>query len=259
MVNKREIDKNAVGYKIHRRRKDLNMTVKQLADQTDLETVWLIQLERGEIDLPVDAGVMYRIAEALDTTIADLYGLPIRIRMPKVYNKRKRLEPKPLDAVYVGRPSKWGNPFRVGRDGNREEVIGLFEAYAMKRLQKEPDWLDELKGKDLVCWCFPEACHADVLLRLANDTSRAFVIRSNKVNSHGFRIVLCKGDMREDGTIQLTFTGNKIINADTGQRERVDLREKYDSMDALLADLETQDVRNIYWQDTKEYEKVQHE
>ena len=41
------------------------------------ETAWLIQLERSEIDLPVDAEVMLRIAEALETTIADLYGLPI--------------------------------------------------------------------------------------------------------------------------------------------------------------------------------------
>ena len=77
MVKKREIDETAVGYKIYRRRKDLKMTVKQLADETNIETAWLIQLERDEIDLPVDADVMLRIAEALDTTLADLYGLPI--------------------------------------------------------------------------------------------------------------------------------------------------------------------------------------
>ena len=78
MVKKREIDKNSVGYKIYRQRKDLGLTVKNLADETELETAWLIALERGEIDLPVDASVMLRVAEALDTTIADLYGLPIR-------------------------------------------------------------------------------------------------------------------------------------------------------------------------------------
>ena len=81
MVKKREIDKNSVGYKIYRQRKDLGLTVKQLADETELPVLWLIQLERGEIDLPVDADVMLRIAEALDTTIADLYGLPIRVRV----------------------------------------------------------------------------------------------------------------------------------------------------------------------------------
>lgn len=77
MVKKREIDKNSLGYKIYKRRKTLNMTVKQLSEKTDLETAWLIQLERDEIDLPVDAKIMLRIAEALKTTIADLYGLPI--------------------------------------------------------------------------------------------------------------------------------------------------------------------------------------
>ena len=91
--------------------------------------------------------------------------------MPRVYNKRNRLEVKPLEvSVYVGRGrgSRWGNPFREGRDGTREEVIAKFEAYALERLEREPNWLDPLKGKDLVCWCAPKPCHADVLLRLAN-------------------------------------------------------------------------------------------
>ena len=90
--------------------------------------------------------------------------------MTKVYNQRKRLEPKPLDAVYVGRGrgSHWGNPYREGRDGTRNEVIAKFEAYAIKRLKREPNWLDPLKGKDLICWCAPKPCHADVLLRLSN-------------------------------------------------------------------------------------------
>ena len=90
--------------------------------------------------------------------------------MPKVYNQRKRLESKPLDAVYVGRGrgSRWGNPFREGVDGTREEAITKFETYAIKRLEREPNWLDPLKGKDLICWCAPKSCHADVLLRLAN-------------------------------------------------------------------------------------------
>ena len=88
--------------------------------------------------------------------------------MPKVYNKRKRLEVKPLDAIYVGRPTQWGNPFRAGKDGTLAEVVAKFEAYAVERLAREPDWLEPLKGKSLICWCAPLACHADVLLRLAN-------------------------------------------------------------------------------------------
>ena len=90
MVKKREIDETAVGTRIYRRRKALKMTVKQLADNSDVETTWLIELERGEIDLPVDASVMLRVAEALDTTIADLYGLPIRVRISETERTNKR-------------------------------------------------------------------------------------------------------------------------------------------------------------------------
>lgn len=86
---------------------------------------------------------------------------------PKVYSKRDSVYPQ--DAIYVGRPSKWGNPFSIGRDGTREEVIAKYrqrvEAFD-NTLRKE--WLSPLVGKDLLCWCAPEACHADVLLELAN-------------------------------------------------------------------------------------------
>ena len=78
MRKKRKIDKTAVGKEIAKQRRDVGITIVQLADKAKLYPAWLIQLERGEIDLPVDASVMYRIAEALDTTIADLYNLPVR-------------------------------------------------------------------------------------------------------------------------------------------------------------------------------------
>lgn len=84
----------------------------------------------------------------------------------KVLNKRT--DNIPSDAIYVGRPSKWGNPFKIGKDGNRAQVITAYMSYCSLRLQSEPHWLDELKGKDLVCWCSPLPCHADVLLELAN-------------------------------------------------------------------------------------------
>ena len=254
---KREIDKKAVGSEISRRRKALDLTVEQLAEETKLDTAWLIQLERGEIDLPVDASVMLRIAEALDTTIADLYDLPIRVRVPNVYNRRHT---HPADAIYVGRGSDWGNLYRIGEDGTREEVIEKFEkVYVPAILKKIPDWLEPLRGKDLVCWCFPKACHADVLLKLANaepENVRPFAIRSNQVNQDGFRICLCEGKMREDGTIYLTWTGNKIINLATGKRDRVQLQDEYASMDALLAALAGENVRSIVWQDTKEYQYI---
>ena len=85
--------------------------------------------------------------------------------MPRVLNKRT--DKIPPDAVYVGRPTKWGNPFVIGEDGNREEVVGRYEYWIERQLQLM-DELPELKGKDLVCWCSPLPCHADVLMELAN-------------------------------------------------------------------------------------------
>lgn len=88
--------------------------------------------------------------------------------MPSVLNKSKmKRSPRPGAAIYIGRPSIWGNPFVVGMHGTREEVIAKYE----KRLCADPALLarlPELEGKDLVCWCAPLPCHGDVLIRLAN-------------------------------------------------------------------------------------------
>lgn len=83
--------------------------------------------------------------------------------IPKVLNKK--LSGLPKDAVYIGRPSKWGNPFTIGRDGDREEVIHRYRDYILGN-QDLMDSLVELEGKHLVCWCAPLACHGDVLLEL---------------------------------------------------------------------------------------------
>ena len=84
--------------------------------------------------------------------------------MPKVLNKRT--DKIPPDAVYVGRPSKWGNPCKIGEDGDREGVIALYRV-ALGRSMSNLD-ITELRGKDLVCWCAPLPCHADILLEMAN-------------------------------------------------------------------------------------------
>ena len=72
----------------------------------------------------------------------------------------------PFD-VYIGRPSKWGNPYRIGIDGTREEVIAKYQAWLIHQ-PKLMAALSELRGKVLGCWCAPEACHGDVLAMLAN-------------------------------------------------------------------------------------------
>jgi hypothetical protein len=73
----------------------------------------------------------------------------------------------PVDAVYIGRGSKWGNPFKIGRDGERVAVIAKYERWLAEQHHLLRA-LDELSGRDLVCFCAPRSCHGDLLLRLAN-------------------------------------------------------------------------------------------
>lgn len=87
---------------------------------------------------------------------------------PKVYNKRGLQFQNP-NTVYIGRPSKWGNPFEIGKHGTREEVIAQYEKYVATTPGMVEMIKRELRGKSLICWCKPHACHGDVLLRIANE------------------------------------------------------------------------------------------
>lgn len=77
--------------------------------------------------------------------------------------------------VYIGRPSKWGNPFTHLSDrrtkarfvvGSREEAVQQYEEYLFT--SGLIDDIEELRGKVLGCWCSPQSCHGDVLVRLLN-------------------------------------------------------------------------------------------
>lgn len=87
--------------------------------------------------------------------------------MPEVLNRKHHGVPQ--GAVYVGRPSRWGNPFHIGPDGDRAEVIAKYRAHLDRNPELKALVREELEGRDLVCWCAPEPCHADVLLEVAND------------------------------------------------------------------------------------------
>lgn len=73
--------------------------------------------------------------------------------------------------VYIGRGSKWGNPYRIGIDGDRAEVIRKYEVWI--RGQKHlMDSLHELDGKVLGCFCHPLPCHGHVLIKLRAEQLR---------------------------------------------------------------------------------------
>lgn len=87
--------------------------------------------------------------------------------MPKVYNVQHNNSPK--TAVYVGRPTAFGNPYPV-RNDDRKRAVALYRAYLMGNRALLTKVKKELKGKDLLCFCAPLPCHADVLLEVANDS-----------------------------------------------------------------------------------------
>jgi len=89
-------------------------------------------------------------------------GKPKRIQRQRTKGWRM-----PEGAIYVGRPSRWGNPYRV-EDVGREVAVQLFAEF-WGALELARDARRELRGRDLVCWCaLDRPCHADVLLELAN-------------------------------------------------------------------------------------------
>lgn len=121
------------------------------------------------------------------------------MNVPKrIQRKRTKGWKMPAGAVYVGRPTKWGNPFCVEACGTRSKAVRVYRAWmdgtftdkSIVRIigggVKMPEqpisifryliWrgglrrqLEELRGKDLACWCpLDQPCHADVLLEIAN-------------------------------------------------------------------------------------------
>jgi hypothetical protein len=95
------------------------------------------------------------------------------LRPKRVQRKRTKGWRMPPGVVYVGRPTKWGNPYVVGHlHPDASKAVGLYLSDLMGgrlRVSVE-DVRRELKGKTLACWCALDMpCHADVLLEIANE------------------------------------------------------------------------------------------
>jgi hypothetical protein len=88
----------------------------------------------------------------------------------RIQRKRSKGWKMPEGAVYVGRPTKWGNPYTVPDCGTAAECVEHYEYGTGVAGGVIPyDDLHDLRGKDLACWCpLDQPCHADVLIRLAN-------------------------------------------------------------------------------------------
>lgn len=77
--------------------------------------------------------------------------------------------------VYIGRGSKWGNPFVIGKGSGRGEVLARYEKYILNNPILLAD-LHELDDKVLGCWCKPLACHGDILVSLREEQIKEMCI-----------------------------------------------------------------------------------
>jgi hypothetical protein len=92
--------------------------------------------------------------------------LPVRIQRSR---QKKQVSPNGLPIVYVGRPTKWGNPFKVNNLRTHSGCVQLYEDWIENNENLQRDAVLELAGKNLSCFCkIGEPCHADILLKIAN-------------------------------------------------------------------------------------------
>ena len=90
--------------------------------------------------------------------------------MKRIQRKRTKGWKMPANTVYVGRPSKWGNPYPPGKNYTHIGSLIRYEIWLKCILNNNPHFLDELRGKDLACWCpLDKPCHADVLLKFLKE------------------------------------------------------------------------------------------
>lgn len=76
--------------------------------------------------------------------------------------------------AYIGRPGPFGNPYVIGIDGDRDEVIAKYRAWFNAKVQTDPQFrreVESLRGKTLGCFCKPQACHGDVIVEWLEERS----------------------------------------------------------------------------------------
>jgi hypothetical protein len=148
---------------------------EQAAGPPTREDVMLLAFY-GMADEQIRIMELGREAGRLNRRIKETWEEARLFGMPGVINLKDRPRPDSSAYVYIGRgllagkerfvPSKWANPYSVKRYG-RVEALKRYE----RMIRGGPLWdeLPELEGKVLACWCKPEPCHGDVLLRLIEE------------------------------------------------------------------------------------------
>ena len=78
-----------------------------------------------------------------------------------------------VSGAYIGRGSIYGNPYIIGTDGAREDVIRKYHKYfhiRIKHDQRFREFIEDLRGRFIICHCFPLACHGDIIARYLHTT-----------------------------------------------------------------------------------------
>jgi hypothetical protein len=117
-----------------------------------------------------------------NTQSTRLFNVKVKYIRPRYQNLQEWMQDE-SNNVYIGRrgvvfvegqrfpqqDSRWANPFKIGANATQQDVIQQYEQHLRTRLQQEPslkqELVQQLDGKQLGCWCHPEACHGDVLIR----------------------------------------------------------------------------------------------
>lgn len=99
----------------------------------------------------------------------------------RVQRKRIRGWRMPPNTVYVGRPTRWGNPWKPGKDGTATHCVREYRLFTERPARIATGWHNEVQielgGRNLACWCaLDKPCHADVLLELANPSRAVDVV-----------------------------------------------------------------------------------
>ena len=114
----------------------------------------------------------------------EVVNVKVKYIRPKYANLKEWMSDP--DNVYIGRggvvfvdglrwpkqDSVWANPYKIGRDGDRQEVLAKYKQYINEKIKKDKEMiaqLHKLKGKLLGCWCKPEECHGDILISLIEE------------------------------------------------------------------------------------------
>ena len=152
-------------YRLKEQRKRSRLTQHELAKLSGVSRPTIAAVELGYRGARMST--VRKLAKVLKVKPEDLLEPP----RGSVVNVKSG---DPYD-LYIGRAnprnglrkSIWANPFKIGKDGTREEVMQKYERYLLEERPALAERLPELKGKVLACWCAPGTCHGDILLKLA--------------------------------------------------------------------------------------------